>query len=520
MTASVHSLPAAPTPAGATVAALTPGQQRAALTAVMMAIMLGALDQTIVSVAAPTVARQLGGFEWLAWVLSGYLIASTVVTPLYGRFSDQFGRPRMMRLALGLFIVASVGCALARDMPQLVAMRVLQGLGGGGMIVLAQALIADLVRPRERGKYQSYVSIVWAVASLVGPVIGGLLTQYLAWQWIFWINLPLGLFTLALVRRSLANVPLVRRAVRVDVTGAALLLVGLIAGLVPISRVGQGVPWTDPGNLAGGVLCAVLLALFTLQERRHPEPILPLALLRQGAVLPCALTLFICYAVFIAMSVLVPLRLQLSAGLAPGVAALHLLPLTLSIPAAAFLAGRWVYRTGRVRPLLQAGIAVVPLALWALGALPPTGAAGLCSLVLLGIGVGLQLPTSLLTVQYSVPHADLGAATGLVAFFRLLGGAIGIAVFGSLILALLRSALPVGAMGAVALAGGAQAGLGALMDLARAHPGSLAGGLPGGAGETAFRQLLWMAAGLTLVPWAVALRLPDVRMGSPGAAAD
>jgi EmrB/QacA subfamily drug resistance transporter len=512
MTAPAPSVAVSPAPTGPRVAALTKGQLRAALTAVMMAIMLGALDQTIVSVAAPSVARQLGGFEWLAWVLSGYLIASTVVTPLYGRFSDQFGRPRMMRLALWLFIAASVGCALARDMPQLVGMRVLQGLGGGGLIVLAQALIADLVAPRERGKYQSYVSLVWAVASLVGPVIGGLLTQYLAWQWIFWINLPLGLLTLLLVRRSLATLPVERRVVRVDVTGAVLLLVGLVAGLVPITRVGQGVPWTDPGNLAGGLLCVLLLALFTLQERRHPQPILPLALLRQGAVLPCALTLFICYAVFIAMSVLVPLRLQLSAGLASGAAALHLLPLTLAIPAAAFIAGRWVYRTGRVRPPLQAGIAMVPVALFALGAVPPTGAAGLCALVLLGVGVGLQLPTSLLTVQYSVPQADLGAATGLVAFFRLLGGAIGIAVFGSLILALLRTALPGGSGSTGALAGGAPAGLGALMDLARAQPG----GLPGGAGDTAFRQLLWLAAAFTLVPWAVALRLPDVRMGQPG----
>ena len=497
--------PASPTPA----AALTPSQFRAATAAVMMTILLAALDQTIVSVAVPTIARQLGGFEWMAWVISGYLIASTVVTPLYGRFSDLIGRRRVMIVAIVIFLLASSGCALAQTLPQLVLARVLQGAGGGGLIATAQSVIADVVPLRERGRYQSYVSIVWAVASMLGPVIGGVLTEYLSWPWIFWINLPVGLLALALVHGSLKALPVTRRRARIDGAGALLLLGGLTALLIPITRVGQGTPWGDAWNLIGWAIAVALLAVFVLQQRRHPEAIVPMALFANRTVVACCALLFICFFVFIAMSVLVPLRLQLAAGFSAADAALRLLPLTLAIPAAAFLSGRWLYRTGRVLTMQRLGVVLVPLALLALGFGAPTGPLAALALVVLGTGMGLQMPTTLITVQQSVPREQIGTVTALTSFFRLLGGAIGIAVLSSVVLLLLREHLPAGvaALGAGPLDG---EGLGRLLDAARAgHAVS----------DAAFQQVMRLSAGVSMLSLWFVTRLPDLRLhDAPGAA--
>src|SRR5580765_4796368 len=472
----------------------TPGEFRAATAAMMMTILLAALDQTIVSVAVPTIARQLGGFEWMAWVISGYLIASTVVTPLYGRLSDLVGRRRVMTIAILIFLVASVACALAQTLPQLVLARVVQGAGG-----------ADVVPLRERGRYQSYVSIVWAVASMLGPVIGGVLTEYLSWPWIFWINLPVGAVALVLVHRSLKALPVTRRAVRIDGVGALLLLSGLTALLIPITRVGQGSAWSEAWNLTGWAVAAALLVVFVLQQRRHPDAIVPMALFGNRTVVACCALLFVCFFNFIAMSVLVPLRLQLSAGFSAADAALRLLPLTLAIPAAAFASGRWLSRTGRVLPAQRLGVALVPLALIAMGFGQPTGPLATVALIVLGAGMGLQMPTTLITVQQSVPRAQIGTVTALTSFFRLLGGAIGIAVLSSVVLSLLRGQLPAGVTALDAEA------LGRMLDAARG------GHAP--AGDAAFQQVMWLSAAVATVSLWLVARLPDLRLhDAPGAA--
>ena len=485
--------------------ALTPSQFRAATAAVMMTILLAALDQTIVSVAVPTIARQLGGFEWMAWVISGYLIASTVVTPLYGRLSDLMGRRRVMTIAIVVFLIASVACALAQSLPQLVLARVLQGVGGGGLIATAQSVIADVVPLRDRGRYQSYVSIVWAVASMLGPVVGGVLTEYLSWPWIFWINLPVGLVALVLVHRSLKALPVTRGNARIDGVGSLLLLSGLTALLIPITRVGQGTGWADAWNLTGWAIAVALGVVFVRQQRSHPDAIVPIALLKNRTVVTCCALLFVCFFVFIAMSVLVPLRLQLSAGFSAADAALRLLPLTLAIPVAAFASGRWLSRTGRVLPMQRLGVALVPLALLAMGFGQPTGAVAAIALIVLGAGMGLQMPTTLITVQQSVPSALIGTATALTSFFRQLGGAIGIAVLSSVVLLLLREHLPAGV---TSLDG---EGLGLLLDASRA--GQAAGG------DVAFRWVMWLSAAVSMSSLWLAARLPDLQLHEvPGAA--
>ncbi len=213
-----------------------------------------------------------------------------------------------------MFLIASAACALAQSLPQLVLARVLQGIGGGGLIASAQSVIADVVPMRQRGRYQGYISVVWAVASMLGPVIGGVLTEYLSWPWIFWINLPVGGLALVLVQRSLGALPLRGGTRRIDGLGAVLLLAGLVALLIPITRVGQGTPWSESANLAGWAAALVLLAAFVVQQKRHPNPIVPLGLLGHRSIVACCGLLFLCFFNFIALSVLVPLRLQLGAG--------------------------------------------------------------------------------------------------------------------------------------------------------------------------------------------------------------
>ncbi|WP_313713848.1 MDR family MFS transporter [Pseudomonas sp.] len=420
-------------------AALPPTVLRNVLTALMLAIFLGALDQTIVAVSMPAISAQFNDVGLLAWVISGYMVAMTVAVPIYGKLGDLYGRRRMILTGISLFTLASIACALAQDMQQLVMARVLQGIGAGGMVSVSQAIIGDFVPPRERGRYQGYFSSMYAVASVAGPVLGGWLTEYLSWRWVFWINLPLGLVALWAIRRALAGMPVQRRQARVDYLGAVLLILGLGSLLLGITLVGQGQPWTAPAVLALFACAALGLALFIGHERRCQEPLLPMDLFANRVAVLCWGVIFFASFQSISLTMLMPLRYQGITGAGADSAALHLLPLAMGLPMGAFTGGRMTSRTGRFKPQILAGAVLMPVAIFAMAITPPqSGVLSAVFMLLTGIACGLQFPTSLVGTQSAVASKDIGVATSTTNLFRSLGGAMGVACMSSLLLALLQ----------------------------------------------------------------------------------
>lgn len=475
-------------------AALPPTVLRNVLTALMLAIFLGALDQTIVAVSLPAISAQFNDVGLLAWVISGYMVAMTVAVPIYGKLGDLYGRRRMILTGISLFTLASIACALAQDMQQLVLARVLQGVGAGGMVSVSQAIIGDFVPPRERGRYQGYFSSMYAVASVAGPVLGGWLTEYLSWRWVFWINLPLGVVALWAIQRALGDMPVKRRNAQVDYLGAVLLTVGLGSLLLGITLVGQGQAWTASPVLAL-FACAVLgLVLFIGHERRCQEPLLPLGLFGNRVAVLCWGVIFFASFQSISLTMLMPLRYQGITGAGADSAALHLLPLVMGLPMGAYTGGRMTSRTGRYKPQILAGALLMPVAIFAMAMTPPQSALlSAVFMLLAGIACGLQFPTSLVGTQSAVDSKDIGVATSTTNLFRSLGGAMGVACMSSLLLALLHQ-------GGFELLGNPLLGS---LKAGEADPVTQARLL-----ET-FRHLLMGSGGVALLGLVVALALPD-----------
>jgi EmrB/QacA subfamily drug resistance transporter len=475
-------------------AALPPTVLRNVLTALMLAIFLGALDQTIVAVSMPAISAQFNDVGLLAWVISGYMVAMTVAVPIYGKLGDLYGRRRMILTGISLFTLASIACALAQDMQQLVMARVLQGIGAGGMVSVSQAIIGDFVPPRERGRYQGYFSSMYAVASVAGPVLGGWLTEYLSWRWVFWINLPLGLVALWAIRRALAGMPVQRRQARVDYLGAMLMILGLGSLLLGITLVGQGQAWGSPAVLTL-FACALLgLSSFIGHERRCQEPLLPMGLFGNRVAVLCWGVIFFASFQSISLTMLMPLRYQGITGAGADSAALHLLPLAMGLPIGAFTGGRMTSRTGRFKPQILAGAVLMPVAIFAMAITPPqSGLLSAVFMLLTGIACGLQFPTSLVGTQSAVESKDIGVATSTTNLFRSLGGAMGVACMSSLLLALLQQ-------GGFELLGNPLLGS---LKAGEADPATQMRLL-----ET-FRHLLLGSAGIALLGLLAALALPD-----------
>ncbi|TAK68668.1 MAG: DHA2 family efflux MFS transporter permease subunit [Actinomycetota bacterium] len=412
---------------------------RAVLTALLITMLLAALDQTIVSTALPTITSDLGGLAELSWVVTAYLLTSTATTPLWGKLSDLYGRKVILQIAVSTFVVGSVLAGASQDMAQLIATRALQGVGGGGIMVLILAAVADLIPARERGRYTGLFFAVFGFASVIGPLLGGLFTQHLSWRWIFYINVPLGAVALVVIGIAM-HLPPKRSKPRIDWLGSALLLVGVTLLLLVTVWGGQQYDWTSAtilGLAAGGV---VALVLFVLQELHHPEPILPMRLFRNGTMRVATAVMFILGFAMFGAIVYLSIYTQVVRGASPTEAGLQLLPLMLGLMITSIGSGRLVARTGRYRVLPIVGTGLAALGIYLMSFLHPDTPYVLFALyaLILGLGLGFVMQVLTIAAQNSVSPHDIGIATGATTFARSIGASFGTAAFGAVYAARLQ----------------------------------------------------------------------------------
>ncbi len=405
---------------------------------VALAILLSALDQTIVVPAVPKMAAALHGSHHLAWIVSAYLLTGTAATPVFGKLSDIYGRRQLLQPAIILFVAASLGCALAQTMPQMLLLRAIQGIGGAGLITIAQTAIADVVPPRERGRYQIYMSGMWGIASIAGPILGGALTDFLSWRAIFWINLPLGALAFFAAGRALRVLP--ARApgkVKIDYLGALLLMAAITAWLVFCSSGGRDFAWiSSPAAVCLGA-GTVFTALTILQESRAAAPMLPLHIFANPVVLGGLLLSFTNSLCTFGATFLLPLYFQYLRHTSAAISGLYTTPFLLSFVVLSYAGGHIARRIGRTKPTMLAALAACLIGLLVLASMGKYTPIPLCILymVILGGGIGLVQPNITVAIQNAAAKQDVGIATGCMLLFRAIGGAAVATIAGTVLLA-------------------------------------------------------------------------------------
>jgi EmrB/QacA subfamily drug resistance transporter len=483
------------------------------LSGLMLAMFLASLDQTIVATSLSTMAQELNGWTLMSWVVSAYLVASTITTPIYGRLSDIYGRRLVLLASIGLFVGASVLCALSQTMPQLIAARILQGLGGGGLRSVSQAAIADVIPPRERGLYQGYLSSVMAISMVLGPVLGGFFVDYLSWHWIFWINIPFGLVALVLCDRNLRRLPLPRGRAIIDWFGAVLLVAATTPMLLALSRAESGGSWLSAGVILQLGLSVLFLIALIAWEREARSPLIPLRLFANRIFAVASLISFTMSMVMIALIILVPLAFGIGAGLSANQAGMRLIPMTGGTVLGSFIAGRLMTRSGRYRIYPIGGAGAMTLFCGAL-ALIGVGRSVVLDTVLtagLGLSFGFQLAPVIVPVQNALPLEDTGVGLGTVMFFRLIGGAFGVALLTAVLMAELNIAVAA-VPGLQAL--GADPGLALLqMELSGTASPALIAGLAQ-ASHTAFAHVFLYAGAIAALTFLASFGLKEIPLRS------